>query len=113
MSSAPLVPVMSSVPFSTWAVVAAVACATVKPSAAAASAPAASARDLMVAYMRGSFAWGGAAMLPGPRRQRNARVFARRPEVFRRSLALGSGPENTTVADARPVRQIRHCDVTT
>ena len=52
-------------------------------------------------------------MLPGAFRKRNARVFARLPEVFPPALHLGSGRENTTVADARPVRHIRYRDVTT
>ena len=71
MSSAPFVPLMNSVPFCTWAVVAAVAWATVKPSAAVASTPAASARDLPVAYMGGPFVGrSGDAARPPSRAQR-------------------------------------------
>ena len=81
MSSAPFVPVIVSLPFSTWAVAAAVACATVKPSAAAASAPVASARERMPGCMGSeSFRGEERACCLSAARARNVRICPAGPE---------------------------------
>ena len=85
MSSAPFVPPMNSVPFCTCAVVAAVAWAT-REAERGRGEHARSERARPSGCVQGVLSWGGAAMLPGLPRERNARVFTHRPEEL---LALG------------------------